>query len=615
MSDRAVDERACAPGTWVLVVDPRGGCSAVSRSATVRDLDVAAETRALSLVHGRYYGLDDAGPGGQAAGLLAAHRREGLGMLRGIGGFFSFAIWDRPSETLICGRDPLGIHPLFWTRTGAGLMLSPSLDTLVRQPEVPRRVNRAAIADHLRHHWPRPEETVFDGISRVLPGHWLRVRGGSVTTERYWDPLFPGSHPEWIDHADLARFDELLDRSVQRAVDGRRTAIYLSGGLDSVSVGALASDRVSRDGTSAPLALSLAFPGPENEEEIQRGVADRLGMPHLVATLSGALGGDRLVHAAVHRGSVGAPLQNPWLPAYRWLAGQAAGRGCDTVLTGSGGDEWLTVTPLYSADLIRTGRLGGLLRLGRTQARSYDLSPLPLARSLLWDYGLRPLAVHRRASLMRRFTPERYAARRYESLQSLLARRPWLVRDPDLRAQLRSRDADWARGPSADHLLPLSGPREYFRECRKALEHPLVSMEAEEVFEYSAGVGVQVTHPYWDTRLVEFLHATPPELLNHDGRAKALIRNTLSRRFPHLGFERQRKVVTASFFGKTVVREAPTVWREIGGIQALADAGIVDPEVGGALYLERPVTPHPATTLTDPMWELLTVEGWLRRHI
>jgi asparagine synthase (glutamine-hydrolysing) len=375
--------RSTAAGTWLLVLPTDGRPPELSAPSGVRDLSWAVSQGTTAVLSGRFYGLDQPPDVPPIQALLAAVRKEGPAFLGRLGGFFAVVVWDDADHSLLCARDPLGIHPLFWTRTSAGLMLSPSVDTLLRQAEVATRVNRAAVADHLRHLWPRPEETYFEGISRVLPGHWLRVTGAHTTTERYWDPLFPGQHPAWIDEADLGRFDQLLDESVGRLTTNRSPAIYLSGGLDSVSVGALATDHARQRQEQPPHAFSLAFPEPFSEEDLQRSVASQLGMRQLVARLEDALAGDGIVRAAFERGAVGAPLQNPWLPAYRWLAGQAKDRGCDTILTGSGGDEWLTVTPVYAADLLRSGRLLELAELGRTQARSFNVAPWLLARNLV----------------------------------------------------------------------------------------------------------------------------------------------------------------------------------------------------------------------------------------
>ena len=67
----------------------------------------------------------------------------------------------------------------------------------------------------------------------------------------------------------VERFQAALDRAVARAVDGGRAGIFLSGGLDLVSVAAVAADQAERSGHERPVALSLGFPDPAcNEENI-----------------------------------------------------------------------------------------------------------------------------------------------------------------------------------------------------------------------------------------------------------------------------------------------------------------------------------------------------------
>lgn len=621
-----VSRRRDLTGSWLAVL-PSGSIDLrVEVDSETLDVSVASRPGLRCLLQGFVYGLPPVGAAAAlpnpAERLLDAYVKLGEGLLDHAKGFFSFVISDGGQARILAARDPLGIHPLFYSSTSEGFLLSPSIATLQARPGVSGAINRAALADHLRHLWPRPTETYFEAVTRVPPGHALTVRRGIVSSRRYWDPLFPGRRPEWIDEADLGRFDELLDESVARLLALGPAGIYLSGGLDSVTVGALAADHARRDGLPMPLALSLVFPGPYSEKVTQTGVAAQLALPQLFADLDDALGEGGLVRAALRNGGLSAPMQNPWLPAYQSLARQARARGRDIILTGSGGDEWLTVTPVYAADLLRSLNLVELFRLGRTQSRSYDVAPWLFARNMAWRFGARPLLARERAIAMGRFAPDRLLARRLRIRRMTLERRSWLAPDAALRRELLDRDEEYVRlQTTEDDLLPIGGPREYFRECREALTHPLVSMEAEEVFEYSRGAGVRVLHPFGDTRLVEFLHATPPRLLNSNGRSKGLVRAMLGRRFPTLGFERQRKRITSSFFGWSVVTQAPAVWREIGGAQALAEAGIVDPQRCASLYETEPSNARPTGegrppdhTITDPMWEILTLESWLRAH-
>ena len=86
-----------------------------------------------------------------------------------------------------------------------------------------------------------------------------------------------------------------------------------------------------------------------------------------------------------------APLLNPWQPPYLALARRARLDGVRTILTGHGGDEWLCVSPILSADLIRRGAFVELAQFIGTLRRSYKMRPFALARYCLWDCGLRPL--------------------------------------------------------------------------------------------------------------------------------------------------------------------------------------------------------------------------------
>ena len=621
---------ALEPGVNWLAVQPAGSLDLIDQvNAQAPDISVAARAGLRCVVQGFVYGLPSSNgrpakaDSSEAERFLDAYLLLGERVFDQAKGFFCVVIWDARTETLLAARDPLGIHPLFYARTSRGLVLSPSIATLLACPDVPGTVNRAALADYLRHLYPDPTETYFQAITRVQPGHALTVHRGSIASRRYWDPLFPGRRPEWIDKPELNRFDQLLDEAVARLHVPGRTGIYLSGGLDSVAVGALAADQARLGRALAPLALSLDFPEPFSEKVTQAGVGAQLKLRQLFAALDEALGDGGLLRAAVRSsGGLSAPIQNPWLPAYRSLAERARELGCDVILTGSGGDEWLAVTPLYGADLLRSLRLVEFCRLSWTLYHSYTVVPWLHARNMVWRFGVRPLLVCERNRAFERFAPRRLQARQLRNRRLALDRRPWLAPDRSLRQQLLDRDEEYVRTQAReDDLLPTSGPREYFRECREALTHPLVSMEAEEVFEYSRDAGVRILHPYWDPRLVEFLHATPPELLNSGGRSKGLIREMLARRFPALGFERQRKAITASFFAWSVATQAPAVWRETGGAEALAAAGIVDPGQCAALYeaelpAERPVDGSPVLDhrKTDPMWHILTFESWIRTH-
>jgi asparagine synthase (glutamine-hydrolysing) len=193
---------------------------------------------------------------------------------------------------LLAARDPLGIYPLFYASIEGEWLFSTSIDALTRHPRVSAEVNRAALAEHLCHRWPDVEDTLFKNLKRVPPGHVIRV-GRSKQVRRYWELLIPGDGVDWIREDELERFDELLDQAVERCLYLGPAAIYLSGGLDSVSVAAVATQNSHRKGLPPPGRYRWAFLRKPMRRD-PKSVAKDLGLPQVFMKL-GAVGHEGLL--------------------------------------------------------------------------------------------------------------------------------------------------------------------------------------------------------------------------------------------------------------------------------------------------------------------------------
>lgn len=551
--------------------------------------------------------------------LLDAYLRCGENLLLRMRGPFALFIWDQQQRTLTCARDHLGVQPIFWARAGSRWLFSDSALALAKHPQVASNVNRVALAEYLCHRWPPCEETFFTRVFRLPPGHLLRVQADRIRTERYWDPTPPDKAFAWLTEAEAGEFESVLMRAVRRCQGPGRTGIFLSGGIDSVTVAALTVAPAQQEGRPLPLAASLGFPHPDcNEEALQRSVAEQLGMPQILLPFHEAVGGRGLLPAAMEMADHwSAPLQNVWNPAYFRLALHAKAEGCDTILTGSGGDEWLGVDPIFAADLIQRGDLIGLLRLLETFRRSFHLPLGSLARNVLWNNGFRPVmksawrnsrlrsASH---SMAQRAFPQAYEARRWQQRQLALSETPgWIAPDPALRREL---DERW--DCRRERSQPPPGAF-YLQDAREFLDHPLTSLDFEEAHENGRRLGMQIRHPFWDPDLVQLLYRMPPQLLQQGGRSKGLVRGMLSRRFPELGFEKQKKVVSLEFFRELMLEEGAQVWKQIGGTSALGDLGIVD-----AKKVDAEVTQVLAgrdAAQSYRIWDFVAAEKWTRPRL
>ena len=530
--------------------------------------------------------------------VLAAYLRWGDDAAEHLSGTFAWAVWDGRQEKLFAVRDQVGAWPLFYAEREGGLVLSSSLDALLGEPGVSRELNRAALADHLCNRWPDPGETYYEAVRRVPPGHALRQDRSGVGVYRYWNPAPPDRPVRWVERDELERFEALMEQAVARPLELGSAGIFLSGGLDSVSVAAVAADYGRRNGPGAPLGLSVAFPDVEaNEEAVQKGVAAQLGLEHVMLDFDQALGGKSLLAAAAAASaSWPQPLANIWYPVYRPLAEEGVRRGCRVIMTGGGGDEWLSVSPFLAADLMRRGDVRGLYRLWTTMHRSFSLSRRATLRSVLWTFGSRPLL----AATAKRRAPRTLAAFRKRRRLRLVP--DWVAPDPSLRAELESRaDAGAEYGYEQGF---------YLREGQLSLDHSLVSLEMEELHESGRRSGVAMRMPFWDPDLVDFLYRTPPELLTEGGRSKSLVRRLLEHRFPELGFERHRKVLATNFFVRIMVEEGRELWRTTDGPFALEAAGIVDKSRLNSLV--RGIFDGTQMEEVSRLWNLISLEAWLR---
>jgi len=547
--------------------------------------------------------------------VLALYRRLGAKGFEELRGFFAVALLDQRENVLYFLRDQLGHNSLYFSEGSDGLYFSDSAARLVRHDRISGAVNSAIVAELLIHRTRGLDETVFEAVHRVRAGWLYRKTSAGIDAARYWFPVPPDGSP-WATAEELVEFEPLMRQAVERTVEAGATGIFLSGGLDSVTVAMHATDLLAGRGESLPVALSLVFPEYE-ETEVQRNVAQTLGLEHELVPYEEATGPDSLVASAVRAsGTWPMPLVNLWQPLYTDLALRARSMGMTRVLTGAGGDEWLQVSPHWGFSRLRRFRLHPMRHLYKTYLQSYNLERGALLRNLVWKYGLLYSARRTAKSTFHRFAPSAGARLKVRNFRD--NRPAWLAPDPALTAELERR---------AGALRPIdyAGVR-FDKHSVPYLENTITAMENEESFERGLRLGVHTYSPFWDPDLDRFLARVPPELMNHGYWAKGLVRGPLARRFPDAGFESQKKVLSTTLSTRLTVDQTPDAWAQLGGVSALAGAGIVD-EAALQSELERRLSvlkrPEGANNggiveravAAHAIWTVLNVESWLRQWV
>ena len=553
-----------------------------------------------------------AGAATDAALVGRAYERWGEDAIRRLKGIFSVVISDPSRDVLLCARDALGIRPLFYTQLDRAVLLSPAVETLLAQPGVSAELNRACLIDRLTARWPANQETYFARVHRVPPGHVMRISGADRRVYRYWSPLPAGEPVAWLaDDEAQGRFEALLAQAVQRCMDSAPTAVYVSGGLDSSTLAMVAAD-LSRDhGRIAPHALSLVFAEVGADEPArQRALATELGMPHLQRPFAEAVGSQGTLAAALAMTrTMPAPLSVIWRPALQHLGLHARTHGCGVILAGDGADEWLWENPIIAADFIRSFDLAGVYRLCRSYVRSYHFSRSEALRLVLWRHAARCLWPDLYDGVATRFGARDAPRRRaHWAAARAITVAPWLAPDPSLRAAAIER----LEASAVRDRIESQADSYYVRDTRGRLESADKWYREEETFLIGRRTGIPTREPFWDPDLIELLVRVRPRVRSADGLAKALVRRPLTKRFPHLGFETQRKSWLGASFLSVLENETGAARRAMGGCTTLAALGVVDRERTDALLDD--VLAASNRHRLGWAWELLNLEAWARAH-
>jgi asparagine synthase (glutamine-hydrolysing) len=168
--------------------------------------------------------------------ILHAYEEWDVKCLKALRGMFAFAIWDSEMKRLFLARDRLGKKPLVYFNQNGKFAFASEIKALLQIPEIERKVNNRALHHYLTYQYVPSSETIFEGIRKLPPAHYMLFReSGTVQIERYWKLHFipkqqnPRSLTEWC---DLIRGK--LEESVRlRLISDVPLGAFLSGGMDS----------------------------------------------------------------------------------------------------------------------------------------------------------------------------------------------------------------------------------------------------------------------------------------------------------------------------------------------------------------------------------------------
>ena len=210
----------------------------------------------------RGYALDN----DPAEFILYCYIEYGMEFPAHLNGAFAISIWNQSTGTLYLCRDAMGIKPLFYYPNSKFTAYGCEPKNIFSFPEINPEINIESLQQILGIGPARiPGQGLFKGLKEILPGHYLIANKYGICDRCYWDIPIKDINDSYTDIVDHVRY--LVKDSISRQMgDGRNLCSFLSGGLDSSIVTAVAQDILSREGRSLK---TYSFDFKENKKYFQ----------------------------------------------------------------------------------------------------------------------------------------------------------------------------------------------------------------------------------------------------------------------------------------------------------------------------------------------------------
>jgi len=520
--------------------------------------------------------------------LVHLYEDEGTEMLSRLRGMFAFAIWDGRRKILFAVRDRLGKKPFKYYVDGDKFLFASELKAIRAHPEARVDVDEGDAHQYLGFGYVFAPNTGFRQIKKLPPAHYLILKDGRLTIQRYWQLDFRNTTSLRYEEC-RERIIDLLDEAVRlRLISDVPLGAFLSGGVDSSAVVAM----MARHSTEPVRTFSIGFDCEEASElPYARQIAEQFSTRHTEHVVR--------VNAAEILPDLVRLYEEPYadssaLPSY-YLA-QVTRQSVTVALNGDGGDEnfcgyeryhLYAVLQRLTRTVLRV-RLGWLVSLIRALPGSFFANVARRAGVVAQMLDAPPERVYTR--LISMFSDGRKADMYAKSMKERTAE----LTNASLMSPCFGSEA--AGLSSMNHAL-LWDFENYLPEdlCAKM---DLATMAH----------GLEARSPFLDHRFVEFCATIPPEWKYRRGNKKRILKEALAPILPHDILYRKKQGFAIPIH-QWFRGELGTLWRDALLAPGARITSLIEPKALAGL-----IDAH-AKGRSDEgyrLWALLVLELWLR---
>lgn len=452
-------------------------------------------------------------------------------------GDFAFAIWDEKEQRLFCARDHFGVKPFYYAQVGNGLIISNTLNCVRLHPAVSDRLDELSVADILLFDGKQdPSKTVFADIQRLPPAHTLTYSRDGIKQSRFW-AVPTGGFIRYRQPAEYGEhFTELFFAAVKDRLRTDSIGVFMSGGLDSTSIAAIALEMLRQQAAPFDLrAYTVVYDQliPDRERYYSGIAAKALGIDiqYLVGDEFGLY--EQWDQPRLHTPE---PSHDP-LAAISVSATEQVAKQHRVALSGQGGDPGFNPSLAYFDQLIRRGGIGYLVK---------EFCRYFLTRRQIPKFGVREWL---RSKLGR------------NRRKSALPYPGWFNKQFAKKLELQSRWEQVIADPQPIHPI------------RPEAYQSLSSSHWSEVFESRdpgmTSVACESRYPFFDRRLITYLLAIPPIPWCVQ---KDLLRTSMRSRLPEQVRRRAKAPLAGDPYFEHARNHGLRVWQEhFNPVQMLAN--------------------------------------------
>ena len=569
--------------------------------------------RAVGMDRSSAKGLSD------AALVLELRNHSGDSFIDLIEGAFSFVIFDPVTQSISGYRDHFGVRPFYYAITDEAFYFGSEIKSILASGIVDKSLDRRKVEDFLVGRLADQERTFYSSVKRLPPATQIRCDEEDIHLRKYWE-LDPTVSIDRSDDELVEEFRSLFTRAVEvRMSPDLPVSCMLSGGLDSSSVVAVAGslahspDDIHTYSVTFPY-LPKKFKERTDETAYAAAVIERAGVRGHTLSGDARTPMDTLEEMlSLHDQPFEVP--NAYLDMIAMSAVRERGPG--VLLTGLEGDLTISHGDGYLKELAHLGRWREFKDASRALAARSGAD-----EALFYERYAKPvLETDFRTGKLSRF---------WEGIRAVVemadASTPGIVWTAGIRPWARSlyysgsqnetfedssavklfKDDYAGRHAVLERLLASARPIEEACTQREIHIAHLESGYAASLLEFSernaAFHGLDIRHPFFDKRLVEFSVALPGRAKLSDGWTRYILRMAMEQNLPESVCWRTHKAALGPNFVHLMKSEPEGLLRDLANHVTGAFPEMVDKtSVNNLLDRRKYAT----------LWTILVLGKWI----